>query len=106
MYNPPPVIVPVVREEDPRCPHCHRKLPGWSEPEDVDFTFKGIFIGVAVSVLIIANLIGFGTGAMDGNFNYCEKPLSKRYHYVIPAHPAGCATARWLSNREVYYEEK
>lgn len=94
------VIVPPIHHEDPDCPYCHRSLPGWSEPPD--FAAKHVIAGIALVVLLMIGLLGTLFGASDGSYDYCEKPFSKRYHYIVPTYPASCAATRWLLNKQVY----
>jgi hypothetical protein len=109
-YIPPPIIVPVPvpvpvpEAQDPRCPHCHKKLKGWSEPsEGRNAWAMAVFVGIVLfSFLEIGGALA---GATDGAWERCDAPFSKRYHYVLPTYPAACAATRWLENKEVYERE-
>lgn len=106
--NPPiitPVIVPVRSHphEDPKCPHCHAKLKGWSEPCDVSGWFFLSFM-LFIFFLIGQGVAGF-VGALDGGFGRCDTFGEKRYHYVIPTYYGGCVAYRWLANKDFIFQK-
>ena len=80
--------------DDPRCPHCDQKLPGWLAPCDI--TFLHI---VVISVLLLQGIAGI-LGACEGFTGYrhdCENWFAKRWHYVVPTYQASCKVSEWLS---------
>lgn len=92
------------KREEPKCPHCETELKGWYEPSEP--TGKEILLGFVVIALIIANLVAALDGFLEANYRRCEPLLSKRYHFVVPSHPAACAASRWLNNEKEIFRPK
>lgn len=86
------------KPEDPKCPHCKKKLKGWTKPSK--FTFTENVIGFSIVALIIINFIAAIGTAVGASYERCDPFFSKRYHYIVPASPAACAVTRWMINKE------
>lgn len=86
----------------PKCPHCKEELPGWEEPSDCTGCWKGV---IAV-IVILAQIVAFMVGGMEGSFDRCEPFGTKRYHYAAPAYVGGCAAIRYMTNKKKIFEDK
>lgn len=99
------IIIPVhqQKEPDPKCPHCGETLEGFSAPSDINF--KEFVVAASIVIAVLSNGVGLFVGSMEGSFSKCDPFLSKRYHYVIPTFTGGCASVRWLTNKEIIFRE-
>lgn len=88
--------------QDPDCPHCGRRLKGWSEPSDI--TGKQLFVFVFVVIFVFFQILATGAGFIDAGFGRCERPFSKRWHYLAPLNPVACSVAKWMNNEEITYK--
>lgn len=87
--------------EDPKCPHCHKKLPGWTEPSEISFTTG--FICTLVIVFLLVQGFGAFAGALNGTEGSspnreCGKYFEKRWEYVVPSFQVSCRSMEWLRN--------
>lgn len=104
-----PIIIPIHTSsgpppEDPKCPHCHAKLPGWSKPSNL--TSKDVLSMMLFFATVIFCCVQFFFGlfgAVDGDFHMCESFGQKRYHYVVPTYYVGCVAGRWITNKEYVF---
>lgn len=102
-----PIYIPIRSSgpaPEPKCPHCHKELEGWSEPSNTTF-LQGVIYTI-VGLFITAQLFGLIGGGMEGMFEKCERPFTKRYHYLMPVYPYTCAAARWITNGDPIFQEK
>lgn len=102
-YIQPPIVVPVPykKSEDPRCPHCDKTLPGWSEP--YTHTSRDYLKILLAMILFFSQLFGAFSGGMDGGFHSYSREsncdgqfFSKKWHYLIPSYQVTCKTVVWL----------
>lgn len=103
-----PIFIPSSSSEpvpDPKCPHCNKTLKGWSEPSEESF-FPILVIAKVIGIIFLVQIMGVITGAMEGSFERCERPFSKRYHYILPVYPYSCVAIRWLNNKENFFVEE
>lgn len=101
MHTPIIVPVPYKKPEDPRCPHCDKRLPGWSESCEQS-RLHWLTIPLAM-ILFFSQLFGAMSGGMDGRFHSYNREsncdgqfFSKKWHYVIPSYQVTCKTVVWL----------
>lgn len=85
------IVIPVKAPEDPRCPHCDRRLPGWSPPLDGGF---GTFV---FGLVFFISLLFFITGLLFGpaeRYNPDQSCLLKYFDYS-PKY-VGCQIHKFL----------
>lgn len=91
-----PVIVPIdtTPKEDPRCPHCEKKLKGWIPPPELTFMDVMMLIGLIGSIIVL--ICGLFMGAIDRDLNRsCKWPTSYG-SYLIPTWWVGCHVVDFL----------
>lgn len=94
-----PIIIPTPAHiEDPKCPHCHEKLKGWSEPSEL--TFKEQLLSIVFGLVVAAQFIAVLAGSVEGSFNPCNQLGDKRYDYAIPTYVLSCQAERWITNEK------
>lgn len=68
--TPPPSREPV----DPKCPHCKKKLKGWTKPSSKeDLTFGEMVVGISLLILIAVNGIGAFVSGLNAPFDPCDR---------------------------------
>ncbi len=91
------------KREEPKCPHCHKELKGWSGPSTD--SLKDCLIVISIIMLIIVQFSGAIIGSVGNTFG-CDRFGDKRYHYIVPALTVGCVATRWLSNKKHIYSDE
>lgn len=94
MNQPVPIFIPrpSAPAPDPECPHCNKKLPGWSEPAE-----NGL-AEAAIILVVLSIFITVAAGSFEGaSFRPdCGGWFSKRVHYAFPGYQIGCKATLWL----------
>ncbi len=106
-----PIIIPTgnsTPQEEPKCPHCHKELEGWSEPSEPNSLLTNV-VGSLIVILLLANIVACIGGSVDGSFSYGDREMrhfgEKRYDYIVPAYWSSFLAIRWLTNKPIVFEK-